>query len=66
MFLAFGALHVSSGFDLGQKEMENWTFCIFAAVPNDHHRGMMTRAIESIHENLTFALNNQYQASGLQ
>ena len=29
---AFGALHAPSRFDLGQKEIENWTFCVSAAV----------------------------------
>jgi hypothetical protein len=30
--LAFGALRAPSSFDLGQKEIENWTFCVSAAV----------------------------------
>lgn len=33
---AFGALRAPCGFDLGQKEIGNQAFCMFAAVPNHH------------------------------
>jgi len=33
---AWGALYAPWSFDLGQKEIENQAFCMFAAVPNDH------------------------------